>query len=74
MVSVLFVCLGNICRSPMAEAVMRRLVEDRGLSDEISVDSAGPAPGMRGKHPMKARGKSWTRKGFLMKACRPDNS
>jgi protein-tyrosine-phosphatase len=36
---VLFVCTGNTCRSPMAEAIMRRLVEDRDLA--ISVDSAG---------------------------------
>ncbi|RKJ61810.1 low molecular weight phosphotyrosine protein phosphatase, partial [Butyricicoccus sp. 1XD8-22] len=40
MMRVLFVCLGNICRSPMAEAVMRDLVEKNGLSDEITVDSA----------------------------------
>lgn len=39
-VHVLFVCLGNICRSPMAEGVFRRLVEDAGLSDDITVDSA----------------------------------
>jgi protein-tyrosine phosphatase len=38
---VLFVCLGNICRSPLAEGVMRRLVEDRGLAGRIEVDSAG---------------------------------
>lgn len=38
---VLFVCLGNICRSPTAEAVMRGLVEERGLSDTIEIDSAG---------------------------------
>jgi protein-tyrosine phosphatase len=38
---VLFVCLGNICRSPTAEGVMRRLVEEQGLSDEIEIDSAG---------------------------------
>lgn len=38
---VLFVCLGNICRSPMAEAVMRHLVALEGLGDAIEVDSAG---------------------------------
>lgn len=38
---VLFVCLGNICRSPAAEGVFRKLVADRGLSDEIDIDSAG---------------------------------
>ncbi|MFC7373597.1 low molecular weight protein-tyrosine-phosphatase [Fictibacillus iocasae] len=41
MIKVLFVCLGNICRSPMAEAVFRKLVEDRGLSHKITIDSAG---------------------------------
>jgi protein-tyrosine phosphatase len=40
-VRVLFVCLGNICRSPMAEAVFQHLVDQAGLSDEIEVDSAG---------------------------------
>lgn len=40
-VRVLFVCLGNICRSPMAEAVMRRLVEERGLDADYEIDSAG---------------------------------
>jgi len=41
MVKVLFVCLGNICRSPAAEGVMKKLVKDSGLDDEILVDSAG---------------------------------
>jgi protein-tyrosine phosphatase len=40
-VRVLFVCSGNICRSPTAEAVLRRLVGEAGLADEIEVDSAG---------------------------------
>lgn len=40
-VKVLFVCLGNICRSPMAEAVFEKLVDEAGLSSEIKVDSAG---------------------------------
>ncbi|WP_424768892.1 low molecular weight protein-tyrosine-phosphatase [Paenibacillus sp. sgz302251] len=38
---ILFVCLGNICRSPMAEAVMRHQVEQAGLDGQIEVDSAG---------------------------------
>jgi protein-tyrosine phosphatase len=38
---VLFVCLGNICRSPMAEVVFRALVEEAGLDDRIVVASAG---------------------------------
>ncbi|SFJ41612.1 low molecular weight protein-tyrosine-phosphatase [Thermoflavimicrobium dichotomicum] len=41
MVSVLFVCLGNICRSPMAEAVFRHYVHEAGLSKHIRIDSAG---------------------------------
>jgi len=40
-VRVLFVCLGNICRSPTAEGVMRKLVSDAGLEDRIEIDSAG---------------------------------
>ena len=39
--AVLFVCMGNICRSPMAEAVFRHLVEEAGLSGSIRIDSAG---------------------------------
>jgi protein-tyrosine phosphatase len=40
MIRILFVCLGNICRSPMAEFVMRDLVEKAGLSEQIAVASA----------------------------------
>jgi protein-tyrosine phosphatase len=46
---ILFVCLGNICRSPTAEAVMRKLVEARDLS--IEIDSAGTAAYHIGKSP-----------------------
>lgn len=41
MVRVLFVCLGNICRSPAAHAVMEKLVREHGYWDQIEVDSAG---------------------------------
>lgn len=41
MIRVLFVCLGNICRSPMAEAVFRHKVKEAGLENRIEVDSAG---------------------------------
>jgi protein-tyrosine phosphatase len=38
---ILFVCMGNICRSPTAEGVMRRLVREAGLEDQFEIDSAG---------------------------------
>lgn len=41
MTKILFVCLGNICRSPMAEFVMRDMVEKAGLSDRFHIESAG---------------------------------
>lgn len=40
-VNILFVCLGNICRSAAAEAIMKKIVKDEGLDDKIHVDSAG---------------------------------
>ena len=40
MTRVLFVCLGNICRSPMAECIFRDMVEKRGLAREFCIDSA----------------------------------
>jgi protein-tyrosine phosphatase len=38
---VLFVCLGNICRSPLAEGIFRQAVENAGLAERITIDSAG---------------------------------
>jgi len=40
---VLFVCLGNICRSPLAEGIFRALVEEAGLAGDFDIDSAGTA-------------------------------
>ena len=40
-IKVLFVCLGNICRSPTAEGVFTKLVQDKGYHNQISIDSAG---------------------------------
>ena len=48
---ILFVCLGNICRSPAAEGVMRRLAETQGLSERLEIDSAGTYGGHRGELP-----------------------
>lgn len=41
MISILFVCLGNICRSSAAEEVFRHLVNERGLTEAFRIDSAG---------------------------------
>ncbi|WCJ62199.1 low molecular weight protein-tyrosine-phosphatase [Agrobacterium tumefaciens] len=40
-ITVLFVCMGNICRSPLAEGVLKDLADGKGVSDQITVDSAG---------------------------------
>ena len=40
-ISVLFVCLGNICRSPAAEAIFQNLINDKGIDNQFIVDSAG---------------------------------
>ena len=48
---ILFVCMGNICRSPTAEGVMRRLLEDAGLADRVEVESAGTGGWHAGEPP-----------------------
>ena len=50
-IGVLFVCLGNICRSPLAEGVFRGLVREVGLEDRFDVDSAGTSNYHRGEAP-----------------------
>ena len=62
-IRVLFVCLGNICRSPMAEGIFRNLVVAQGLADRIEIDSAGThayhvdaPPDARAQAALRARG------------------
>lgn len=50
-VNVLFVCLGNICRSPAAEGIFKKMVADEGLENEIFVDSAGTSGWHEGELP-----------------------
>ena len=49
--SVLFVCLGNICRSPLAEGVFRHILDEDGVSDRFRVDSAGTGSWHVGESP-----------------------
>jgi len=51
MIKVLFVCLGNICRSPLAEAIFNDLVKKKELNDKIASDSAGTAAYHLGQNP-----------------------
>jgi protein-tyrosine phosphatase len=60
---LLFVCLGNICRSPMAEGVFRRVAEEEGVLDRFEIDSAGlgdwhvgQAPDARAQAAARTRG------------------
>ena len=50
---VLFVCLGNICRSPAAHGIFEHIVKENGMQDMIEVDSAGTYGGHRGELPDK---------------------
>jgi protein-tyrosine phosphatase len=48
---VLFVCLGNICRSPAAHGIFEHIVNENGMQDRIEIDSAGTYSGHRGELP-----------------------
>lgn len=48
MINVVFVCLGNICRSPMAEVVFKNMLKEEGLEDKVFVDSAATSTYERG--------------------------
>lgn len=50
-ISVLFVCLGNICRSPLAEGVFRHVVSQSGMAERFAIDSAGTGAWHEGSQP-----------------------
>lgn len=69
-VSVCFVCLGNICRSPTAEGVMRRLVAGGGLTRCIAVDSAGTGDWHIGEAPDERAQKAARKRGYDLSKLR----
>lgn len=66
MKKILFVCLGNICRSPMAEGVMRRLVEEAGLQRDFVIDSAGTSGYHQGDLPDSRMRTHASRRGYSL--------
>ena len=70
MLRVLFVCTGNICRSPTAEAVLRVLVRDAGLSEQVEVRSAGTQGYHVGKRADRRSVEHARRRGYDLKAHR----
>jgi protein-tyrosine phosphatase len=70
MIKVLFVCMGNICRSPTAEGVFRRLVKEHGYDHAVAIDSAGTHAYHVGSPPDKraqsaARGRGYDLSGLV---------
>lgn len=61
---ILFVCLGNICRSPAGEGIMKKIIADRNLADTIEVDSAGTSGYHDGDLPDRRMRKHGERRGY----------
>jgi protein-tyrosine phosphatase len=71
---ILFVCLGNICRSPSAEAVMNALIKQKGLEDAIVCDSAGILDYHKGERADQRMQKHAKKRGYLLTSLsRPVN-
>lgn len=66
MIGVLFVCLGNICRSPIAEGIFRHLIEEQGLTHHFQTDSAGTASYHIGELPDKRARQVCREKGIIL--------
>ncbi len=69
-VNVLFVCLGNICRSPTADGIFQKLVSDAGLTKRIKVDSAGTANWHQGRAPDPRTVAAAAKRGFDLSVLR----
>ncbi|MDB5874486.1 MAG: low molecular weight phosphotyrosine protein phosphatase [Ramlibacter sp.] len=68
--SVLMVCMGNICRSPTAEGVLRHLVQEAGLQDAVHIDSAGTLDYHVGSPPDARSAKHANKRGYDLSALR----
>ncbi|MFM0522819.1 MULTISPECIES: low molecular weight protein-tyrosine-phosphatase [Caballeronia] len=69
-IAICFVCLGNICRSPSAEAVMRDLVERAKLAERIVIDSAGTGDWHIGEAPDERAQKAARKRGYDLSKLR----
>lgn len=63
---ILFVCLGNICRSPAAEGVMKHIVRQRNVEEQFYIDSAGTYGGHAGELPDPRMRRAAARRGYLL--------
>ena len=63
---ILFVCLGNICRSPAAEGIFRQMAEKRGLGERLEADSAGTYAGHTGEQPDSRMRNAAYARGYLL--------
>jgi protein-tyrosine phosphatase len=66
---ILFVCMGNICRSPTAEGVMRRLISDAGLDDRVEIESAGTGGWHAGEPPDRRATLAARRRGIALEGA-----
>jgi protein-tyrosine phosphatase len=64
--SILFVCLGNICRSPTAEGVLKHQLAEAGLEDQVTVDSAGTAGWHSGSLPENRTRRHASQRGYSL--------
>ncbi len=69
-VKVLFVCLGNICRSPTAHSVFQKLVDEASLQSHIEVDSAGTGDWHIGRKPDSRSAQAAAQRGYDLSALR----
>ncbi len=65
---ILFVCLGNICRSPTAEGVMRHMLRERELADDVDVESAGTGGWHIGHPPDERAASAASRRGVVLES------